>query len=54
MSLYYRKSSSHKVIAVEAAHIQHAGLSLPNERLTENIEALIPMIGGHFLDTKVG
>uniref|UniRef100_A0A8C2ZGV1 Protogenin homolog b (Gallus gallus) n=1 Tax=Cyclopterus lumpus TaxID=8103 RepID=A0A8C2ZGV1_CYCLU len=47
-----RKSSSHKVIAVGAAEGPHAGLSLPNEHHRENIEALIPMISHHFLDTK--
>ncbi len=48
-----RKSSSHKVIAVGAAEDPRAGLSLPNERLTENVEVLIPMISEHFLDAKV-
>uniref|UniRef100_A0A8C2ZGL7 Protogenin homolog b (Gallus gallus) n=1 Tax=Cyclopterus lumpus TaxID=8103 RepID=A0A8C2ZGL7_CYCLU len=43
---------SHKVIAVGAAEGPHAGLSLPNEHHRENIEALIPMISHHFLDTK--
>lgn len=48
-----RKSSSHKVIAVGAGEGPHAGVPLPNERHVENVEALIPMISGHFLDTKV-
>lgn len=48
-----RKSSSHKVIAVGAAEDRHAGLSLPNEHLTENVEVLIPMIRAHFIDAKV-
>ncbi|XP_010744718.2 protogenin B [Larimichthys crocea] len=49
-----RKSSSHKVIAVGAAEDRHAGLSLPNEHLTENVEVLIPMIRAHFIDAKGG
>lgn len=49
----YRKSSGHKVLAVGGAEGPRAGLSLPSERLPENIEALIPMIGSHFIDTKV-
>lgn len=48
-----RKSSSHKAIAVGAAEDPHAGLSLPNEHHTENVEVLIPMISDHFLDAKV-
>lgn len=48
-----RKSSGHKVIAVGAAEVPCAGLTLPNERLTENVEALIPMISAHFIDAKV-
>lgn len=56
--LYYlcmtnRKSSSHKVIAAGAAEDPRAALSLPNERLTENVEVLIPMISEHFIDAKV-
>ncbi|XP_070686594.1 protogenin B-like [Pempheris klunzingeri] len=49
-----RKSSSHKVIAVGVAEDPRAGLSLPNERLTENVEALIPMISDDFIDAKGG
>ncbi|XP_045893175.1 protogenin B-like [Micropterus dolomieu] len=49
-----RKSSSHKAIAVGAAEGPHAGLSLPNEHHTENVEVLIPMISDHFLDAKGG
>lgn len=49
----HRKSSGHKVLAVGAAEGARAGLSLPNERLPENIEALIPMISSHYIDTKV-
>ncbi|XP_029289653.1 protogenin B-like [Cottoperca gobio] len=49
-----RKSSTHKVLAVEAAEGPHAALSLPNERQTENVEALVPMISHHFLDAEVG
>lgn len=48
-----RKSSSHKVIAVGAAEVPRVGLSLPNECLTENVEALMPMISAHFIDAKV-
>ena len=48
-----RKSSGHKVIAVGGADGPHAGLSLPSEHHTENVEALIPMISHHFLDAKV-
>ena len=48
-----RKSSSHKVVAVGADEGPHAGMSLPNERHRDNVEALIPMISGHFLDAKV-
>lgn len=48
-----RKSSSHKVIAVGADEGPRAGVSLHNEHHTENVEALIPMINGHFLDAKV-
>lgn len=48
-----RKSSSHKVIAVGAAEGPHTGLALPREHHRENVEALIPMISQHFLDTKV-
>lgn len=49
----YRKSSGHKVLAVGAAEGPRAGLSLATERLPENIEALIPMISSHYVDTKV-
>ncbi|XP_028285781.1 protogenin B-like [Parambassis ranga] len=48
-----RKSSSPKVIAVGVPEGPHAGLSLPNEHHTENVEALIPMID-HFIDAKGG
>lgn len=48
-----RKSSSHKVIAVGAAEDPRAGLSLPNGHLTENVEALLPMISEQFIDAKV-
>lgn len=48
-----RKSSSHKVIAVGAGEGPRAGLSLPNERHPDNVEALIPMISDHLLDPKV-
>ncbi|CAB1454535.1 unnamed protein product [Pleuronectes platessa] len=44
-----RKSSSHKVIAVGAGEDPRAGMSLPSERHTDNVEAHIPMITGHFL-----
>ncbi len=47
------KSSSHKVIALGTAEDPRAGLSLPSERITENVEALIPMISAHFIDAKV-
>uniref|UniRef100_H3D866 Protogenin n=1 Tax=Tetraodon nigroviridis TaxID=99883 RepID=H3D866_TETNG len=50
----YRKSSGHKVLAVGAAEGPRAGLSLPNERLPETLEALIPMISSHYIDTKGG
>uniref|UniRef100_A0A7N8Y6R9 Protogenin B-like n=1 Tax=Mastacembelus armatus TaxID=205130 RepID=A0A7N8Y6R9_9TELE len=49
-----RKSSSHKVNSLGAGESPHAGLSLPNEHHGENVEALIPMMGDHFLDTKGG
>ncbi|XP_051236606.1 protogenin B-like isoform X2 [Dicentrarchus labrax] len=49
-----RKSSCHKVIAVGTAEDPLAGLSLPNEHLTENVEALIPMISARFIDAKGG
>ncbi|XP_040893949.1 protogenin B-like [Toxotes jaculatrix] len=49
-----RKSSSHKVIAVGTGEGPRAGVSLPNERHAENVEALMPMISGHFLDSKGG
>ncbi|XP_037307695.2 protogenin B [Pungitius pungitius] len=49
-----RKSSSHKVTAGGAAEGPHAGLSMANEVHRENVEALIPMISHHFLDTKGG
>lgn len=49
-----RKSTGHKVLAAAgAAEGPRAGLSLPNEGLPENIEALIPMISSRFLETKV-
>lgn len=48
-----RKSSSPKVIGMGAAEDPRAGLSRPNEHLTENVEALIPMISAHFVDAKV-
>lgn len=48
-----RKSSHHKVIAVGAGEGPRAGLPLPNERFTENVEALIPMMGAQFIDAKV-
>ena len=49
----HRKSSSHKVVAVGAAEVHRTGLALPSERLTENAEALIPMIHADFIDSKV-
>ncbi|KAM3609193.1 uncharacterized protein V6R79_010862 [Siganus canaliculatus] len=49
-----RKSSSHKVVGVRDAEDPRVGLSLPNERLMENAEALMPMIRAHFLDAKGG
>ncbi|XP_062245787.1 protogenin B [Platichthys flesus] len=49
-----RKSSSHKVIAVGAGEDRRAGMSLPSERHTDNVEAHIPMITGHFLDPRDG
>lgn len=49
----YRKSSGHKVLAVGAAEGPRVGLSGPSERLPEHIEALIPMISSHYIDTKV-
>ncbi|XP_034442893.1 protogenin B-like isoform X1 [Hippoglossus hippoglossus] len=49
-----RKSSSHKVIAVGAGEDPRAGMSLPSERHTDNVEAHIPMISGHFLDPRDG
>ncbi|XP_026221651.1 protogenin B-like [Anabas testudineus] len=48
-----RKSCGHKVITVGPGEGPHAGLSLPNERHKENVEALIPMISDH-LDPKGG
>uniref|UniRef100_A0A3Q0S928 Protogenin homolog b (Gallus gallus) n=1 Tax=Amphilophus citrinellus TaxID=61819 RepID=A0A3Q0S928_AMPCI len=47
-----RKSSSHKVIAVGAPEGPRAGLA--SERHTANVEALIPMMSDHFVDTKGG
>ena len=52
-SVWHRKSSSHKVIAVGAGEDPRAGRSLPSERHTDNVEAHIPMISGHFLDPRV-
>ncbi|XP_076589614.1 protogenin B-like [Chaetodon auriga] len=49
-----RKSSSHKAIGGGAAEDPRAGLSLPHEHLSENAEALIPMISAHFVDAKGG
>ncbi|XP_060933219.1 protogenin B-like [Limanda limanda] len=49
-----RKSSSHKVIAVGAGEDPRAGMFLPRERHTDNVEAHIPMISGHFLDPRDG
>uniref|UniRef100_A0A3Q3QDL9 Protogenin n=1 Tax=Monopterus albus TaxID=43700 RepID=A0A3Q3QDL9_MONAL len=43
---------SHKVIAVGAAEGPRAGFPLTNDRHTENVEALIPMMNDHFLDAK--
>lgn len=48
-----RKASSHKVIAVGGGDGPHAGVSLPGERHTDNVEALIPMMSGHILDATV-
>ncbi|TWW76027.1 protogenin B-like [Takifugu flavidus] len=48
-----RKSAGHKVLAVGAAE-GPVGRPLPNERLPETIEALMPMISSHFIDTKGG
>lgn len=36
-----------------AAEVPRAGLALPSERLSENAEALIPMISADFIDAKV-
>ncbi|KAM8892723.1 protogenin B [Spinachia spinachia] len=47
-----RKSPSPKVTAAGAAEGPHAVLSVANELQRENVEALIPMISHHFLDTK--
>lgn len=33
--------------------VPRASLSLPSDRLTENAEALMPMINCHFIDAKV-
>ncbi|XP_029378331.1 protogenin B-like [Echeneis naucrates] len=49
-----RKSSGHKVVAIGAGEGPIAGVSLPSEHHTENAEALIPMISGHFFDAKGG
>ncbi|XP_041852653.1 protogenin B-like isoform X2 [Melanotaenia boesemani] len=49
-----RKSSSPKVIAVGASEGPQAGLMLPSECHSENVEALIPMISHHFIDPKGG
>ncbi|AWP08294.1 putative protogenin B-like [Scophthalmus maximus] len=49
-----RKASSHKVIAVGGGDGPHAGVSLPGERHTDNVEALIPMMSGHILDATGG
>uniref|UniRef100_A0A8D3C0G8 Protogenin B-like n=1 Tax=Scophthalmus maximus TaxID=52904 RepID=A0A8D3C0G8_SCOMX len=45
---------SHKVIAVGGGDGPHAGVSLPGERHTDNVEALIPMMSGHILDATGG
>ncbi|XP_072291432.1 protogenin B-like [Eucyclogobius newberryi] len=47
-----RKTSGHKVIAVENANVLRPGLSLPNDHHGENVEALIPMMRDHFIDAK--
>uniref|UniRef100_A0A3Q3WNT7 Protogenin n=1 Tax=Mola mola TaxID=94237 RepID=A0A3Q3WNT7_MOLML len=49
-----RKSYSHKAVAMGAAEVPRAGLALPSERLSENAEALIPMISADFIDAKGG
>ncbi|XP_040017641.2 protogenin B [Gasterosteus aculeatus] len=47
-----RKPSSHKVTAGGAADGPPAAFSMANELHRENVEALVPMISHHFLDTK--
>ncbi|XP_058500891.1 protogenin B-like [Solea solea] len=49
-----RKSPGHKVMAVGAGGGPHAGVSLPSELRTENVEALIPMMSAHFFDARGG
>ncbi|XP_075883466.1 protogenin B-like [Nelusetta ayraudi] len=49
-----RKSSGHKVMAVRGAEVPRGGLSLPGDHVTENVEALMPMISAHFIDAKGG
>ncbi|XP_041651964.1 protogenin B-like [Cheilinus undulatus] len=49
-----RKSSGHKIIAVGVNETPRSGLSLPNERHAEHVEALIPMMQQHFIDAKGG
>ncbi|XP_034032090.1 protogenin B-like [Thalassophryne amazonica] len=49
-----RKSSSHKVITVGTGEGLHSGFPLSSECNAENVEALMPMINGHFIDAKGG
>lgn len=48
-----RKSSGHKVVAVGGAEVPRGGRSLAADHLTDNVEALMPMISAHFIDAKV-
>lgn len=48
-----RKSSGHKVMDVGGAEVPRGGLSLAGDHVTENVEALMPMISAHFIDAKV-
>lgn len=48
-----RKSSGHKVVTVGGAEVPRGGRTLAVDHMTENVEALVPMISAHFIDAKV-
>lgn len=50
---FSRNSSSSKVNGQMSAEIIHNGMPRANRLQTENAEVLVPMMGNHYVDTKV-